>query len=152
MEDRHGIFAVVSDDGRKILLRGWVIGRELFERRAVGIGSRRPHALGSQGLEHLESDGLSLENQSAHRSPGKIRHFFNDRSTRADAGSEMLNVDPFVVQLGKDYVVCSEMVDEEGNTITADYVVRKIDGEYRVVQMLLNDRESLQAAMSKLPK
>lgn len=62
------------------------------------------------------------------------------------------NVHPFVVQLGKDYVVCSEMVDEAGNTITADYVVRQIDGEYRVVQMLLNDRESLQGAMSKLPK
>jgi len=60
------------------------------------------------------------------------------------------NVHPFVLPLGKDFVVCSEMVDEAGNSITADYVVRSIGGEYRVVQMLVNDRESLQGAMSKL--
>jgi len=60
------------------------------------------------------------------------------------------NVHPYVVQLGDDFVVCSEMVDEAGNNITADYVVRSIGGPYRVVQMLLDDRESLQGVMSKL--
>ena len=62
------------------------------------------------------------------------------------------NVHPFVVVLGKDYVVCSEMVDEEGNSITVDYVVRSISGEYKVVQMLLDDRPALKGAMAKLKK
>lgn len=62
------------------------------------------------------------------------------------------NIHPFIVQLGEDFVVCSEMVDDAGNSVTADYVVRSIDGKYRVVQMLVNDRDSLQGAMSKLGK
>ncbi len=62
------------------------------------------------------------------------------------------NVHPFVVSLGDDYVVCSEMIDESGNTVTADFLVRRIGGDYRVVQMILDDRESVQGAMSKLKK
>ena len=60
------------------------------------------------------------------------------------------NIHPFVVPIGEDYFVCSEMVDEQGNTLTADFLVREIGGEYRVVQSIMNDREAVQAAMSKL--
>ena len=60
------------------------------------------------------------------------------------------NIHPFVVPIGEDYFVCSEMIDEEGNTLTADFLVREISGEYRVVQSIMNDREAVQAAMSKL--
>lgn len=60
------------------------------------------------------------------------------------------NVHPFIVTLGDDYVVCSEMIDENGDAVTADFVVRRIGDEYRVVQMLVNDRAALQGAMKKL--
>ena len=60
------------------------------------------------------------------------------------------NAHPFVVTLGEDYFVCSEFINDKGNTITADYLVRKIGGQYKVVQMILDDRESLQRAMKKM--
>ena len=60
------------------------------------------------------------------------------------------NVHPFVIAAGADYFVCSEMIDETGNTITADFLVREIGGTYRVVQMIVNDRGSVQAAIKKL--
>ena len=58
------------------------------------------------------------------------------------------NVHPFVVQLGEDYFVCSQMIDEEGNSLTADFLVRQIDGEYRVVQTIMDDREAVSAVIS----
>ncbi len=60
------------------------------------------------------------------------------------------NAHPFVVTLGEDYFVCSEFINDKGNTITADYLVRKIGEQYKVVQMILDDRESLSLAMKKM--
>jgi hypothetical protein len=64
----------------------------------------------------------------------------------------LANIHPFVLPMGGDFVVCSEMIDDTGNSITADYLVRRIEGKYKVVQMLLDDRESLTNAISKLGK
>ncbi len=50
------------------------------------------------------------------------------------------NVHPLIIPFGDDYFVCSEMIDEEGNKFTADFLVRTI----------MNDRESVSAAISKL--
>jgi hypothetical protein len=74
--------------------------------------------------------------------------------TQADALKTvyLANVHPFVLTMGSDFVVCSEMIDDTGNSITADFLVRRIEGKYKVVQMLLDDRESLKNAMSKLRK
>ena len=60
------------------------------------------------------------------------------------------NVHPMIVPFGSDYFVCSEVLDENGNNLTADFLVREIDGEQRVVQMLIDDREAMMAAMKKL--
>ena len=43
-------------------------------------------------------------------------------------------------------------IDENGESITADFLVRQVGENYRVVQMIVNDRESLQSAMSKFSK
>lgn len=59
------------------------------------------------------------------------------------------NVHPFVVQVGPNVFVCSEMITEDGETVTADFMVANIDGELRVVQMLVNNRDALKAAMKK---
>jgi hypothetical protein len=60
------------------------------------------------------------------------------------------NIHPIIVPFGDDYFVCSEMVDADGNKLTADFLVRLIDGDYRVVQMIMADRKALEVAMSKL--
>ena len=76
--------------------------------------------------------------------------------TYVDASSDEIrtvypaNVHPFVIGAGLDYFVCSEMIDESGDTVTADFLVREIGGNFRVVQMIVNDRESVQAAVKKL--
>jgi hypothetical protein len=62
------------------------------------------------------------------------------------------NVHPMIVPFGKDYFLCSEMVDESGNNLTADFLVRQVGGEYKVVQTIMNDRPTLMAALAKLGK
>lgn len=57
------------------------------------------------------------------------------------------NVHPFVLAVGDDYFVCSEMISEAGDTVTADFLVRNIGGSYRVVQMIINDREAVEGAI-----
>ncbi|HEX2136633.1 MAG TPA: hypothetical protein VHG30_12150 [Microvirga sp.] len=60
------------------------------------------------------------------------------------------NVHPMILKFGRDYLVCSEFVDESGKNITADFLVRTIGDEQRVVQMVVDDRGAIEAAMSKL--
>ena len=60
------------------------------------------------------------------------------------------NVHPMVLSLGKDYFVCAEMVDENGSHITADFLVRKFGDDYRVVQMILDNRPVVESAMKKV--
>ncbi len=62
------------------------------------------------------------------------------------------NIHPMVVPFGTDYFVCSEMIDENGNNLTADFLVRQVGGEYRVVQTIINDRPAMMAALTKLGK
>lgn len=62
------------------------------------------------------------------------------------------NVHPMVLGFGKDYFVCSELVDGSGKKLTADFLVRKFGGDYRVVQMILDNRPMVEAAMSKVGK
>jgi len=60
------------------------------------------------------------------------------------------NIHPMVVPFGDDYFVCSEMIDEGGDNLTADFLVREVGGTYRVVQVLIDDRPAMMAAMAKL--
>lgn len=60
------------------------------------------------------------------------------------------NIHPIIVPFGDDYFVCSEMVDDSGNKMTADFLVRLIESDYRVVQLIIDDRKAMEVAMSKL--
>lgn len=101
------------------------------------------------------STGLQVELQSA-----MLAHndsILVDGSYRyLDTGSDSMrvvypaNAHPFVVTLGEDYFVCSEFINDKGDTVTADYLVRKVEDKYKVVQMILDDRESLSKAMKKM--
>ncbi len=59
------------------------------------------------------------------------------------------NTHPFIVSLGENYFVCSEFITDDGETITADYFIRQKGEIYSVVQMILDDRDSLKKAMKK---
>jgi hypothetical protein len=60
------------------------------------------------------------------------------------------NIHPMVVPFGDDYFVCSEVIDENGDNLTADFLVRDVGGTYRVMQVLIDDRPAMMAAMAKL--
>jgi len=62
------------------------------------------------------------------------------------------NVHPMVLSFGDDFFVCSEVIDGGGKNLTADFLVRKFGDEYRVVQMFLDNRSLVEAAMAKLEK
>ena len=72
-----------------------------------------------------------------------------DTKTQAIKTVYPANVHPFVVKVAGKVFVCSEMVTETGETVTADFMIEEIDGSYRVVQMLVNNRDALKAAMKK---
>ena len=60
------------------------------------------------------------------------------------------NIHPYVVDVGEDYFVCSEMISEDGDSVTADFLVRKIEGSFRVVQMIVNDRAAVEDAIKHI--
>lgn len=60
------------------------------------------------------------------------------------------NVHPMVLSFGDDYFVCSELVDENGSNLTADFLVRQFGDGYRVVQMIIDNRRLVEQAMSKV--
>ncbi|WP_170476428.1 hypothetical protein [Ruegeria arenilitoris] len=73
-----------------------------------------------------------------------------DTTTNEIATVYPANVHPMVIPAGGDYFVCSEMITEGGDTVTADFLVREISGDYKVVQMIVNNRAALQSAMKKI--
>jgi len=73
-----------------------------------------------------------------------------DTKTNAIETVYPANVHPMVLSMGADFFVCSEMINDKGDAVTADFLVRKVDGNYTVVQMIVNNRAALQAAMKKL--
>lgn len=75
-----------------------------------------------------------------------------DRDTDALRTLYPANVHPMIVPVGEDFFVCAEMVDEGGETVTADFLVRRIGDNWRVVQMIVNDRASVDGLMASLER
>jgi hypothetical protein len=59
------------------------------------------------------------------------------------------NVHPFVLEIGDDFFVCSEMISEVGETVTADFLVRNFEGSFRVVQMIIDNRAAVESAVEQ---
>ena len=59
-------------------------------------------------------------------------HFVDDKTNKAAFGFSA-NVHPMVVPYGQHIFVCSEVVLENGERITADFLTVKIDGAYKAV-------------------
>ena len=73
-------------------------------------------------------------------------HFVDDKTNKAAFGFSA-NVHPMVVPYGQHIFVCSEVVLENGERITADFLTVKIDGAYRVVEVIMNNRDRVKGMM-----
>ena len=49
--------------------------------------------------------------------------------------------------IGKHIFVCSEVVLENGERITADFLTVKINGAYQVVEVIMNNRDRVKGMM-----
>ncbi|GAB6040869.1 hypothetical protein [Endothiovibrio diazotrophicus] len=61
------------------------------------------------------------------------------------------NTHPMVLSYNDDYFVCSDLVSENGDSHTADFLVRRFGDDYRVVQMLVDQRAAVEKAMKMAP-
>ena len=73
-------------------------------------------------------------------------HFVDDKTNKAAFGFSA-NVHPMVVPYGQHIFVCSELVLENGERITADFLTVKIDGAYKVVEVIMNNRDRVKGMM-----
>ena len=73
-------------------------------------------------------------------------HFVDDKTNKAAFGFSA-NVHPMVVPYGQHIFVCSEVVLENGERITADLLTVKIDGAYKVVEVIMNNRDRVKGMM-----
>ena len=73
-------------------------------------------------------------------------HFVDDKTNKAAFGFSA-NVHPMVVPYGQHIFVCSEVVLENGERITADFLTVKIDGAYKVVDVIMNNRDRVKGMM-----
>ena len=73
-------------------------------------------------------------------------HVVDDKTNKAAFGFSA-NVHPMVVPYGQHIFVCSEVVLENGERITADFLTVKIDGAYKVVEVIMNNRDRVKGMM-----
>ena len=73
-------------------------------------------------------------------------HFVDDKTNKAAFGFSA-NVHPMVVPYGQHIFVCSEVVLENGERITADFLTVKIDGAYKVGEVIMNNRDRVKGMM-----
>ena len=73
-------------------------------------------------------------------------HFVDDKTNKAAFGFAA-NVHPMVVPYGQHIFVCSEVVLENGERITADFLTVNINGTYQVVEVIMNNRDRVKGMM-----
>ena len=73
-------------------------------------------------------------------------HFVDDKTNKAAFGFSA-NVHPMVVPYGQHIFVCSEVVLENGERITADFLTVNINGTYQVVEVIMNNRDRVKGMM-----
>ena len=90
---------------------------------------------------------LSMAAFMKSRSDADGRFHFVDDKTNKSAFGFSANVHPMVVPYGQHIFVCSEVVLENGERITADFLTVKIDGAYKVVEVIMNNRDRVKGMM-----
>ena len=76
------------------------------------------------------------------------KFFFVDRQTNELVGGYSANVHPMIVPYKDGAIfVCSEVVTENGDRITADFLTVPVDGSYRIVEVIMNNRPAVEKMM-----
>ena len=82
------------------------------------------------------------------RSDDKGRFLFVDRQTNDLMGGYSANVHPMIVPYKEGTVfVCSEIVTDNGDRVTADFLTVKVGDDFKIVEVIMNNRDSVKKMM-----
>ena len=82
------------------------------------------------------------------RSDDKGRFLFVDRQTNDLMGGYSANVHPMIVPYKEGTVfVCSEIVTDNGDRVTADFLTVKVGDDFKIVEVIINNRDSVKKMM-----
>ena len=88
---------------------------------------------------------LTLVKWMKARSDDKGRFLFVDRQTNDLMGGYSANVHPMIVPYKDGAVfVCSEIVTDNGDRVTADFLTVKVGDAYKIVEVIMNNRDSVE--------
>ena len=88
---------------------------------------------------------LTLVKWIKSRSDDKGRFLFVDRQTNDLMGGYSANVHPMILPYKDGAVfVCSEIVTDNGDRVTADFLTVKVDDAYKIVEVIMNNRDSVE--------
>ena len=91
---------------------------------------------------------LTLAKWMKSRSDDKGRFLFVDRQTNDLMGGYSANVHPMIVPYKDGTVfVCSEIVTDNGDRVTADFLTVKVGDDFKIVEVIMNDRDSVEKMM-----
>ncbi len=91
---------------------------------------------------------LTLVKWIKSRSDDKGRFLFVDRQTNDLMGGYSANVHPMILPYKDGAVfVCSEIVTDNGDRVTADFLTVKVGDAYKIVEVIMNNRESVEKMM-----
>ena len=99
-------------------------------------------------VEEKAKAQLTLAKWMKSRAYDKGRFMFVDRQTNTLVGGYSANVHPMIVPYREGVVfVCSEVVTDNGDRITADFLTMKIGNDYKVIEVIMNNRSSVKKMM-----
>jgi len=91
---------------------------------------------------------LTLVKWMKARSDDKGRFLFVDRQTNDLMGGYSANVHPMIAPYKDGAVfVCSEIVTDNGDRVTADFLTVKVGDEFKIVEVIMNNRDSVKKMM-----
>ena len=91
---------------------------------------------------------LTLAQWMKDRADPTGKFYFVDRQANELVAGYSANVHPMIVPYKDGAVfVCSEVVTEEGDRITADFLTVPVGDHYKVVEVIMNNRASVKKMM-----
>ena len=91
---------------------------------------------------------LTLAKWMKTRSDDNGRFLFVDRQTNDLMGGYSANVHPMIVPYKDGAVfVCSEIVTDKGDRVTADFLTVKVGDDFKIVEVIMNNRDRVKKMM-----
>ena len=98
--------------------------------------------------EEKAKEQVTLAKWMKSRSDDKGRFLFVDRQTNDLMGGYSANVHPMIVPYKDGAVfVCSEIVTDNGDRVTADFLTVKVGDDFKIVEVIMNNRDSVKKMM-----